>query len=34
MSYDRRVYESVDDKNLSYAINKKSTENKIHQQTR
>ena len=29
-SYERRVYESVDDKSLSSDISQKSTENRIH----
>ena len=30
ISYERRVYESVDDKNLSRAISQISTEKRIH----
>ena len=29
-SYERRVYESVRDKSLSYDVSQKSTENGIH----
>ena len=29
-SYERRVYESVDDKSLSWNISEKSTKNRIH----
>ena len=29
ISYDRRVYESVDGRSLPWAISKKSTQNKI-----